>query len=412
QLQNDRGRLASLEALQEAALGKTTKQVGEWLERAPVVGRRSLAERLAVEPGWERAVETVLGGYLQAVSVAALDDIAESLAELTEGGLALLEESGHRRDPQDDGKQWLADLVKGPPSAQPLLAGIRAVPTLEEAIRLRAELSDGESIITPNGTWIGRHWLRINRSDDPEIGVIARGEEISRLKRQTETTAAEVEDVARALVQTRERIEQLEDSRKQAQQDANLKQQRYAEAKTQLESSRGELEQLRSRARVLDDTIAELAAEREGLDAKLAECVARREEAARVLEELGSVREQLEAERDHHQTVVSEARARAEEHRQIAHELAIKVESRRNSKESASAALARVLAQQQHLSKRRDELQRQLEAAVEPLSDDESKLARLADERTAVEAKLAEARSAVESLDGQLRELEQRRNEA
>ncbi len=412
QLQNDRGRLASLEALQEAALGKTTKQVGEWLERAPVVDRRSLAERLAVEPGWERAVETVLGGYLQAVSVAALDDIAESLAELTEGGLALLEESGHRRDPQDDGKQWLADLVKGPPSAQPLLAGIRAVPTLEEAIRLRAELSDGESIITPNGTWIGRHWLRINRSDDPEIGVIARGEEISRLKRQTETTAAEVEDVARALVQTRERIEQLEDSRKQAQQDANLKQQRYAEAKTQLESSRGELEQLRSRARVLDDTIAELAAEREGLDAKLAECVARREEAARVLEELGSVREQLEAERDHHQTVVSEARARAEEHRQIAHELAIKVESRRNSKESASAALARVLAQQQHLSKRRDELQRQLEAAVEPLSDDESKLARLADERTAVEAKLAEARSAVESLDGQLRELEQRRNEA
>src|SRR5690606_15060 len=80
--------------------------------------------------------------------------------------------------------------------------------------------------------------------------------------------------------------------------------------------------------------------------------------------------------------------------------------------ESASAALARVLAQQQHLLKRRDELQRQLEAAVEPLSDDESTLAKLADERQAVETKLADARSAVESLDAQLREIEQRRNEA
>src|SRR5690606_17242569 len=157
QLQNDRGRLESLEAIQEGALGKTTQQTGEWLERAPVVDRRSLAERLAVEPGWERAVEAVLGGYLQAVSVAALDDVADSLAELTEGGLALLEESGYRRDPQPGEKEWLADLVKGPPSAQPLLAGIRAVPTLDEAIRLRGELADGESIITPNGTWLGRH---------------------------------------------------------------------------------------------------------------------------------------------------------------------------------------------------------------------------------------------------------------
>src|SRR5690606_20643387 len=309
QLQNDRGRLASLEALQEAALGKTTTQVAEWLERAPVVDRRSLAERLAVEPGWERAVETVLGGYLQAVSVAALDDIAESLGELTEGGLALLEEAGRRREPEAaGGKQWLADLVKGPPSAQPLLAGIRAVPTLEEAIRLRGELADDESIITPNGTWVGRHWLRINRSDDPEIGVIARGEEISRLKIQTGTTAARVEDVARALADTRARIEQLEDSRKQAQNDANVKQQRYAEAKTQLESSRGELEQLRSRARVLDETIAELSAERQGLDAKLEESAARRSEAARVLDELAGVREQLETERERHQTIRSEER--------------------------------------------------------------------------------------------------------
>src|SRR5690606_5113840 len=138
----------------------------------------------------------------------------------------------------------------------------------------------------------------------------------------------------------------------------------------------------------------------------------RRSEAARVLDELAGVREQLETERERHQTIVSEARARAEHHRQIAHELAIKVESRRNSKESASAALARVLAQQQHLSKRRDELQLQIETGVEPLSTDDSALARLMDERAAVETGLSEARSAVDSLDSQLREIEHRRNEA
>jgi chromosome segregation protein len=61
QLQNDRGRLASLEALQEAALSNASTQVSGWLENAPLADRRVLAQRLVVEPGWGRAVETVLG---------------------------------------------------------------------------------------------------------------------------------------------------------------------------------------------------------------------------------------------------------------------------------------------------------------------------------------------------------------
>ena len=412
QLQNDRGRLTSLEALQEAALGRATEQVGEWLERAPIADRRTLAERLAVEPGWERAVETVLGGYLQAVSVSTLDDIAGSLAELTEGGLALLEESGTVDAPRSTDVRWLADLVSGPPTARALLSGIRVASSLEEAMHVRRELPDGESVITPNGTWIGRHWLRINRSDDPEVGVIARSEEISRLKMQIGTTAARVDEVAQALSDTRTRIEQLEQARETAQAESNQQQQRYAEVKSQLESARAELEQMRGRARTLDQTISELAAERQSVDAKLDECAMRREEAARVLEDLGGLREQLESERSSVQIVLSEARSRAERHRQLAQELAIKVESRRNSKESASAALARVQAQQQHLTKRRDELRSQLEGAVEPLAADESTLAKLREERSDVENRLTEARKAVESLDTQLREIEQRRNEA
>ncbi|MGB7213605.1 MAG: chromosome segregation protein SMC [Gammaproteobacteria bacterium] len=411
QLQNDRGRLASLEALQEAALGRTSKQLGEWLERAPIADRRTLAERLTVEPGWERAVETVLGGYLQAVSVSTLDDVAQSLAELTEGGLTLLEESDAAHAPRSAEIRWLADLVSGPPAALALLVGIRVASTLEEAMRLRHELSDGESVITPNGTWLGRHWLRINRNDDPEVGVIARNEEISRLKKQIDETAARVDEVAQTLADTRIRIEELEQARANAQAESNQQQQRYAEIKSQLESARAELEQTRNRARTLDQTISELASEREALDAKLEECAMRRDEAARVLENLSGVRQQLESERSSVQIVLTEARARAERQRQLAQELAIKVESRRNSKESASAALARVLAQQQHLTKRRDELRNQLENAVEPLAADESLLAKLRDERSEVESRLAEARRAVESLDTQLREIEQKRNE-
>ncbi|HVJ30235.1 MAG TPA: AAA family ATPase, partial [Gammaproteobacteria bacterium] len=68
-LQTDRGRLTSLEALQEAALGKSTEQLNRWLAAQTLDERRRLAQDLVVENGWERAVETVLGPYLQAVGI-------------------------------------------------------------------------------------------------------------------------------------------------------------------------------------------------------------------------------------------------------------------------------------------------------------------------------------------------------
>ncbi len=411
-LQNDRGRLASLEALQEAALGETTKQVGRWLESASLADRRSLAERLVVDAGWDRAVETVLGSCLQAVSVDALEAVAESLTGLTEGGLALLEESEGPAPAGAAGAGWLAAHVRAPASARGLLAGVRTAESLQAAVAMRSTLAESESIVTRDGFWIGRNWLRINRSDDPEVGVIVRGEEISRLKEKIEATAGHVEEVAEQLAETRVRLEQLEEARKEAQSESTRRQQLHAEARTKLESARAELEQVRNRAAALDRSIEELRVERLTGEQKLEESHVRREQAAAQQEELAGIRAQLEHEREHHQSVLSEARARAEHDRQAAHDLALKVESRRHSKESASAALARVQAQQEHLLKRRDELHGRLEGAVEPLAEDEARLGTLAEERATVEARLAEARTAAEQTDAELRELEQRRSQA
>ena len=44
----------------------------------------------------------------------------------------------------------------------------------------------------------GRHWLRMNRSDDPQVGVIARGDEIKRLRESTQTAARRADEVAQS----------------------------------------------------------------------------------------------------------------------------------------------------------------------------------------------------------------------
>jgi chromosome segregation protein len=67
ELQDVEGRIVSLEALQRAALGQSQGKVVDWLKSRGLDERPRLARQLSVDAGWERAVETVLGSYLEAV---------------------------------------------------------------------------------------------------------------------------------------------------------------------------------------------------------------------------------------------------------------------------------------------------------------------------------------------------------
>ncbi|HUQ52505.1 MAG TPA: chromosome segregation protein SMC [Gammaproteobacteria bacterium] len=408
-LQTERGRLTSLEALQEGALGKSTEQVNRWLQAQTLDERRRLAQDLIVESGWERAVETVLGPYLQAVGINSIDTVAGSLADLTEGGLTLIETDGAAAE-RPTGDALLARM-QAPAAVSSLLVGVRVADSVQEAIARRNELADGESFVTREGVWVGRRWLRMNRSDDPQVGVIARGDEIKRLRESTQTVARRADEVAKALADTRFQLERLEEARAQAQAEAARRQELFADTKAKLGASRAELDQARQRAAALDRAIADLATEQQALITAVDESKARRAAAVSRQNGLAASREGVEQQRREHQERVAAARASAEQHREEAQAIAIKVESRRSSRESASAALLRVQSQLAHLTKRRQELNAELLAAAEPLRADEQTLVAKLDERLLVEADLGTARQAMDDIDAQLRETEQQRNE-
>jgi chromosome segregation protein len=408
-LQTDRGRLTSLEALQEAALGKSTDQVNRWLQTQTLDERRRLAQDLVVEAGWERAVETVLGPYLQAVGIDSIDTIAGSLSDLTDGGLTLIETGG--APAVSASRDTLLAKIQAPGAVSSLLAGVRVAASTHEAIARRNELTDGESFVTREGVWVGRRWLRMNRSDDPQVGVIARGDEIKRLRESVQTAARRSEEVAKALADTRFQLERLEEARAQAQAEATRRQDLFADTKAKLGATRAELEQARQRAAALERTIADLTAEQQSLITAVDESKARRAAAVSRQTDLAASREGVEQQRREHQERVAAARASAEQHREEAQAIAIKVESRRSSRESASAALLRVQSQLAHLTKRQQELDSEIKAAAEPLRADEQTLVVKLDERLIVEADLGKARQAMDDIDAQLRETEQQRTE-
>ncbi len=179
ELQRLNGRIASLEALQQAALDPGQGAL-EWLREQGLEQRPRLAEGLRVEPGWELAVETVLGADLQAVLLDGFDGLA--LAGFGKGELRLL--SPARGAATAAGS--LLDKVRADADLSPWLARVKPVETLEQALAQRGALDDGESLISRDGYWVGRHFLRVRRSDEAQGGMLARAQELEALQERRE----------------------------------------------------------------------------------------------------------------------------------------------------------------------------------------------------------------------------------
>jgi chromosome segregation protein len=407
-LQTLRGTLASLDALQQAALGRRGGKVVEWLTVQGLAERPRLAEKLSVEPGWERAVETVLGNYLEAVCIEGLDDVAIALDSLTHGAASFLETAAGEAEPADD--SMLASRVEAAPGVLGLLRGVIAVDDLGAALARRSTLEQGQSVITRDGIWLGAHWLRVNRAEDPHAGVIAREQEIRELRAAIGGSAYEVEELAARHEEIRSRVSMLEASRDEVRQQASDAHRSAAGLQASLQTAQSRMEQATHRLQALEREIGEI-------DAHLGEATAatelsrdRLEQGSESTARLDERRQALESERDRLVEALQAAREQAGADRAAAQEIAIRVESRRTSLDSAGLSMQRFREQMTRFTARKQELERQLESGIAPLEERQHALEQMLAQRIEVEEQLGAARRTVESVEAELREMQQQRS--
>jgi chromosome segregation protein len=290
------------------------------------------------------------------------------------------------------------------------LGGVYATDDLEGALRKRHELNGTESVITRDGIWIGPNWLRVNRAEDPHAGVLAREQEIRELRASIGGLAYEVEELAARHDEIRARLGMLEESRDQVRQEAAEAHRVAAGMQASLQTARSRMEQVESRLQALAREIGEADAHLgEGNDA-IRQSRTRLQEGVELTGGFDARRHGLEAGRESLQAALREARERAGADRTAAQEIAIRVESRRSSVDSAGLSMQRFQEQLARFSARKQELERQLEADVEPAAERERDLELLLERRIEVEAELAAARRKVQALEAELRELQEQRN--
>ncbi len=411
--QSMRGRLASLEALQQQALGKGNHKINAWLKSKGLDNASRLAQNITVESGWEQAVEVALGLNLESVCVEGMDAVANALSDLDQGALTVFDTkiSAVNGETGSAGVALL-DKVTSAYSMASFLSGVYAADSLEQALTLRSQIKANESIITRDGIWLGRDWLRVARGVDEKAGVLQREQELKTLEADIEETAARVEELQQSLQQSRARQQDLERGREELQSGLNQTTQSKAQIDSQLSARQERLQQFHNRKQRLETDIADLRQQRLSSEESLSEMRARLGEVLSKTENFEQTRHDLSQQRDELRQSLDQCRQQAREDRERAHEIALKLQSIRAQLDGTQQRLERMQGQLSNLDRRRDVLKNQLQGEANPLEDMNIELEELLANRLAVEEELQLARRAVEALDHAMRELNDERNQA
>ncbi|WP_447739229.1 chromosome segregation protein SMC [Pseudomonas laurentiana] len=404
-LQRLGGRLASLEALQQAAL-EPGAGAAHWLQGQGLEQQPRLAEGLRVEPGWELAVETVLGADLQAVLV---DDFSRlDFAGLEQGELRLLLASGAGASLPGS----LLEKVEGRIDLAPWLGQVKPVQDLAQALQQRAALGEGQSLVSRDGYWVGRHFLRVRRGGEAEGGVLARGQEIDRLGQEQLEQEAALEQLEQQLQALREQQLGLEEQREQLRRRTQEENRLHGELKASLSASRARAEQVELRRRRLQEELAELEEQRALEHEQLGEARLLLQEALELMAQDTEQREQLMARRDNLRESLDRVRQEARQHKDHAHQLAVRLGSLRAQHDSTRQALERLEQQAARLTERQEQLSLNLEEGEAPQEELRLKLEELLERRMSVDEEMRKARLHMDEADRELRDAEKRRTQA
>lgn len=407
QLRGLEARLASLEALQKAALdpGKGPRL---WLEQQGLSRCPRLAEQLVVAPGWERAVETVLGDDLQSV---VLEDFSQgALEQFTEGTLRLMQSSG--KVSVLKAENTLLAKVRSSVDLSQWLGEVYVADSLEQALVARASLAVGQSLITPDGYWVGVQHLYVRRASTQHSGVLVRAQELERTTKEHQACVAQLGQAQSALQARRAEQQMLE--AEWDQQRLTLQKQRaeISALQAQQSAAQAKLEQLRLRRERLQQDIQEIDTQ-QILEAD--SCAQARIQLQKALEQMAqdtAARADWLSQRDQLRAQLEQSRDQTQQSQQEQRQLAVRITGLEAQKNAATQALRRLEQQLQRALERRSQLDLDLEQGAPPLAELQAKHAHLLTQRLAAEQNLQQARAGLEAAEQSVRAAEQARQQA
>ena len=405
ELHSVKGKITSLELLQQHAMGKDNKKLGQWLQQMQLSDQQRLAEFLDVEAGWETAVETVLGTYLEAVCIDDAETLIGSLESLTDESLTLFETREQSARQQTGILPRLEDKIQSQWNLTGLLSAIYCADDTESARAFCSQLKDYESIITSEGVWLGPGWLRITRTSDSKTGVLQREKELRSLKQRQIEIQDDILLLEQKLEVTDTALKDAESQREALQQQDKLLTAEFSAKSSEFSAHSARLEQQQRRLSQVCDEIDDITRETADNAELLAEATLLKQEAELSLEDMVLKRQELDLANQELQAQQYQADQTANETRQKVHGLQSQLESLKSSEILTAKQLQRLQQQHQQCAGRIAELKQKLHQTLTPLDDEKQQLTQLIETKNQLEFVLKKQRQEQENTESEVTRL-------
>ncbi|MHA7840652.1 MAG: chromosome segregation protein SMC [Gammaproteobacteria bacterium] len=410
-LQEKQAQCASLKAVQQAALGQKDETTVEWLQEKGLEAMPRLAQSLEVEPGWEKAVETVLGHYLQAVCIPEVATVASLLDALPKSHIDFFVTQAASHTVNSGLGVSLGQKVSSSYDLSSLLQCVYLAEDWERALALLPQLAGHESVITREGLWLGANWLRITRGQQDAEGIIQRErtikelletiakdeEHVQTLEQKIQTTKQQCISLEQQLSESHHSLrlaeKQLSDTRAQL----TIKENRYAEIGERLESIKVQLEQVTKHISQYKDDLQQAQKKRQIAMEKVQ------------LQE--QTRNALQTERDEKQNHLAQCRGAAQAASEHLQATILQLQSVQTQLQSTQETIHRMSHQKESLMERKAQLYKTLEDSAAPIEETKKALASILDKRSAIEENLRKERQALENMTHELQQKEEKRSE-
>ncbi len=399
--QQAQGQESALKSLQQAALGRDNQQQNQWLQTQGLAQNARLAEVLQVEAGFEPLVEAVVGDAIKAVLV---DDLAA--INLAFSPAVVLLETADTSLQQEDA--LMGKLLSA--TGRELVVGVKYCQSLAEALIQRHQLVAGESIISLDGYWLGKHWLKVV-GKKAEDSVLARQTILAALQQQLEQLQLEIAAAQEQQQVLNSQQQHMEQERLHAQRQLSVHLQERGVQQAKLAKLQAQLTQTQLQAQRIRQELDELAQQAEMDTETLAEARLNLETYVESLQQHRYASEDLQALREATRLDVNNARQSVQQTHQRSHQLALRLQALqgrqsalRQSKQRNEQYLAG-LGQQHH------EMRASIEALLEPMAELRLLIESYLEEKLHAETTLQTAEATLKNVTQHYRQLEQQRQQ-
>ncbi len=424
-------RLAGLEA-REHTLAQLQERLArgagaeDWLNQQGLAGAPRLWQGIRIESGWEDALEAVLRERLNGIALEGLDQAAQWFADAPPGKTTFY--ALGRDTDADDG----VAPAQGPPSPQSAHAGweplrdyvacsdpqleaviaewlhpVYIVPDAAAGLAARERLPAGSILVTREGHVFTRHSVSFHAPDSELHGVLTRQREIEELTSAIESARGDLAGLRQTAGAAEDDIERHRAGLDELRGRIDEEQQRHHAMQMEALRLSGESERIAQRAQQVTAELAEIDAQ---AAAASAQRVSAGERIARLEEELAQNRGQLALATDLYQ--------RSEHLLQLQREAvqAARDEAQQSAfhHKSCGNKINEIDSHLKALSQNRERLQgsartREAELAGQDEQPLQERLQAALTLRKEREAALARVREELESMEAQLKEIDQQR---